>query len=115
MTVPVWITIDFFFRDWDKQNADSALWLCVQPHVERSRLKDWIGACKNLKDTQHQLWTNGNPIDPQTLIPVPLPGDTNIKITLKRGTTVVVDLLNNRRVGPAVTDASIFADLNRVR
>ena len=48
MTVPVWITVDFFFRDWDKQNADSALWLCVQPHVEQSRLQDWIGACNSL-------------------------------------------------------------------
>ncbi len=114
MTVPVWITVDFFFRDWDKQNADSALWLCVQPHVELSRLQDWIGACKSLSNTQHQLWTNANPIDPNTLIPVPLPGDTNVKITLKRGAQVVVDHLNDRRTGPNLTNPATFTDLNRV-
>ncbi|MCP1975659.1 hypothetical protein [Bradyrhizobium elkanii] len=114
MTVPVWITVDFFFRDWDKQNADSALWLCVQPHVEQSRLQDWIGACNSLSGTQHQLWTNANPIDPKTLIPVPLPGDTNIRIALKRGAHPIVDRLNDRRTGPNLTNPAIFSDLNRV-
>src|SRR4051812_20462035 len=96
MAIPVLVSVDFFFRDWDKNNSDSALWLCLQPHVELSKLESWIRASGSLNQMDHQLWTNANRIDPQSLIPVPFPGDTNVQITLKRGSTVVRDRLNDR-------------------
>ncbi|MEY9699512.1 hypothetical protein ABIE71_002255 [Bradyrhizobium diazoefficiens] len=114
MPIPVWITVDFFFRDWDKNNNDSAVWLCLQPHVERSNLESWIRNCSSLSNMDHRLWTNANPIDPKTLIPVPLPGDTNVTVTLKRDATVVIDRLNERLVGPRVTKPDEFASLNQV-
>jgi hypothetical protein len=114
MAIPVWITVDFFFRDWDENSSDSALWLCLQPHVERSQLESWIRASGSLNQMNHQLWTNSNRIDPETLVPVPFPGDTNLRVTATRGATVVLDRLNQRTTGPLLTDPVEFTRLNQV-
>ena len=82
--------------------------------MQQSNLKQWIAASGSLSQTQNQLWTNTNTVDQKTLVPVPFPGDTNVRVTLKRGHTVVLDRLNDRLTGPNLADPDHFTQLNQV-
>jgi hypothetical protein len=123
MPVPIWYTIDLFFRDWDKNNAASALWLTVQPHVERKYLAQWLPTCGKLSESDNKIWISDNTsaIDPETLVPVPIPGDAKVSITLSRGGSTLFSTATaipplppiNRQVGPYLTDPIEFAGHNR--
>lgn len=119
MPITIWYTIDLFFRDWDKRNADSALWLSVQPNIELKYLKQWLPDCGKLSASNHKIWTSNTAIDQgidvKDLVPVPFPGDADARISLTRGGTSLFDRLNERQRGPHLTNPAEFELHNRPR
>src|ERR1019366_10261157 len=96
------VTVDFFLKDWylnDVANPKGELWLCVQPHVQKSELTQFLQDLGLTRKFSYALVQHD--AAPNDLVPVPLPSDADLTIRFLPANASLTPLTNHRTTGVA--------------
>jgi|GEM_PF-3296260 len=112
------LTFDFFLRDWNDPTPEKGeLWICVQPHViagngaaQFSTMEDWIRGSAAGRPFTYRMASPA--MHTSDAIPVNFCDDTNVTLKITRGGAgATLTIVNDRRSGMRVRDATAAADI----